>query len=113
MPFQFEVIYGADHPFCTDCSGCNSFFMQCRDISVEYVPIEFSKDRELQTPLYSTSQETVVGYLKQKKQKNNWIIFNSGLHDSQALFSMSLIKKSISSINKFHRSTSRMTQRKS
>lgn len=73
--------FGLKSPFCTDCSGCNAFFMRCINITIEYIPVEFSRDREYQTQLSSTSQETVIQYLRKENRQNSWVVMNSGLHD--------------------------------
>jgi len=54
------------------------------EMDVEYIPVEFARDVELQTADTRTTQETVVKYLKATSRET--ILFvNTGLHDCAIL----------------------------
>ena len=76
--FAGPVLYGAANPYCTDCAGCNSFFLNCApnqdtwgsfnecNISEKkflhggYIAIEFARYFEIQTPEYQIVQENIA-----------------------------------------------------
>lgn len=84
--------YGFENPFCTDCSGCNAFQISfpgrndeeddVTGSTFEYLPIEFARDTEFQTPLTATSQETVTLYLSSLDYTQDLCVLSAGLHDS-------------------------------
>jgi len=78
--FEGPKKYGVEHPYCTDCSGCQTHFMECSYLfdprggsgSVcknnkrrygGYITMEFARDKEIQTPQFSTTQENVGHYI--------------------------------------------------
>lgn len=78
--FEGPKVYGAENQYCTDCSGCQTNFMECRYLfdpregsgSVcknhkrrygGYITMEFARDKEIQTPQFSTTQENVSYYI--------------------------------------------------
>ena len=81
------LVYGLSNPGCSDCGGCDAALFTCQSkagetISLEYLPMEFIKDVELQSVLARTSQENIMHYLAQSDSVNNSIfVLNSGLHD--------------------------------
>ncbi|CAG2217690.1 unnamed protein product [Mytilus edulis] len=79
------VGYGLTHPFCTDCSGCNSALFNCGEIKIEYISVEYARDVEIQSTIGNTTQEAIlhmkqfVVTLIQTLQMYESLI--SGLHD--------------------------------
>lgn len=76
-------IYGFQHRGgCMDCSSCISAEFRCDllDLKLEYIGMEFSKDLEIQTAEYTTTQENILfKYLGNKEI--DAVIINVGLHD--------------------------------
>lgn len=111
MKFEGPVRYGKLNPYCTDCSGCQSNFLDCqiRDLGLAfnhpelhpcdrkqityggYMTIEFARDVEIQTPKYKTTQENIAAYLHQSWNLpgsplvQKWglpiCVINTGAHD--------------------------------
>lgn len=78
--------YGLDHEFCNDCSGCNArkqiFGREGKaEATYEYIPIEFARDREFQTPSTTTSQETLAMYLSSLNYTHDLCVASAGIHD--------------------------------
>ncbi|VDI31093.1 Hypothetical predicted protein [Mytilus galloprovincialis] len=73
------VWYGLTHPFCTDCSGCNSALFHCGETKIEYISVEYARDVEIQSTIGNTTQEAVSLYLN--SSFTNVCVVNSGLHD--------------------------------
>jgi len=75
---------GLENHFCSDCSGCWGFVYESPFMDIEYIPVEFARDVELQTADTRTTQETVAKYLKASSRET--IVFvNTGLHDCAIL----------------------------
>ena len=74
------VKYGLENNWCTDCSGCKSRFSTGEGIANSYIAVEFAKDVEMQSEIGSTSQETLVNFLK-THHKYELCVVNSGIHD--------------------------------
>merc|ERR1719494_1417948 len=75
---------GLENHFCSDCSGCRGFIYESPFMDIEYIPVEFAKDVEVQTDDTRTTQETVAKYLKSTTRET--IVFvNTGLHDCKNL----------------------------
>lgn len=72
------VGFGLEHPFCNDCSGCNSFIVKSQDGKhvLEYISMEFAKDREFDG---IDSQSIVLNYLD--KVRPDLVVINPALHD--------------------------------
>ena len=104
--FEGPVNYGSDHPFCSDCGGCETQFLHCNinksanrnDIKKckqkklaygGYLKVEFARDVELQTEFYQTTQENTALYLKQHFNKPELVkewgkpicVILTGFHD--------------------------------
>ncbi|XP_063404450.1 uncharacterized protein LOC134687921 [Mytilus trossulus] len=73
------VGYGLTHPFCTDCSGCNSALFSCGEIKTEYISVEYARDVEIQSTIGNTTQEVVSLYFN--SNFTNVCVVNSGFHD--------------------------------
>jgi len=75
---------GLENNFCSDCSGCMGFLYESQYMDIQYIPVEFARDVELQSSDTRTTQETVVKYLKATSRET--ILFvNTGLHDCAIL----------------------------
>lgn len=86
------VVYGLQNSFCTDCYGCFAVKGKCSakgssnesrvvDFDLEYLPMEFSRDRELQSTEGATTQATIAAYLRKRSYPADAIIINQGVHD--------------------------------
>jgi len=104
------VIYGSQHPFCQDCTGCDSGYTLCNfhpnftsEISQippacsqnlhhgDFFGVEFARDKEIQTPEYGTTQEAIQAFIRQRinhDEKLNQLVgglpvclISMGLHD--------------------------------
>lgn len=89
-------VFGLANPFCLDCSGCYSGWLWCRngnhvasdDPNNEtrcsfskntgssgfyggYASVEFARDVEIQTDLYTTTQENVMQHIQREWNDNN------------------------------------------
>jgi hypothetical protein len=69
------VAYGRRVGFCHDCIGCDTRLQECEPLPDPtcdhaqtvwgaYWAIEFARDVELQSPMYNTTQENVVAYIR-------------------------------------------------
>ena len=88
------LVYGLKHPGCSDCLGCGYTKYVCPgstsipgagDLTVEFLPVEFALDRELQSrPNHTTTQETVLAYMGRKssvfERSSTVCLVNVGLH---------------------------------
>lgn len=72
--------FGAHHPGCRDCSGCDAAFVHCGALRVDFIAVEWARDVELQTLHYNTTQE-VVATEHFRKDPPDMVIFNTGAHD--------------------------------
>jgi hypothetical protein len=72
--------YGLQNPWCTDCSGCNAFLCENETHSVEYLPVEFACDVEIQTARHVTTQSVVANYLRLARKRLTCVV-NAGIHD--------------------------------
>ena len=82
------VLYGSEHHWCTDCSGCNSFVVipKRKEESfflMDYIAVEFARDVEMQSINGNTTQETLSKYLKQQGKLYSLCVMNSGFHDQK------------------------------
>mmetsp|Transcript_45989 Transcript_45989/g.68448 ORF Transcript_45989/g.68448 Transcript_45989/m.68448 type:complete len:409 (-) Transcript_45989:334-1560(-) len=103
------LIYGSDHPFCTDCNGCRSQFLQCfpQDILSAttqcripsgdgrgivhggFIGVEFARDVEIQSSRYRTTQENIAAFLRNEYNQESLVedwgrpicVINTGHHD--------------------------------
>ncbi len=110
LKFEGPLKYGLNNNYCTDCSGCQSNFLDCQvkkifDIDQVsetctkkrltyggYLSIEFARDVEIQSPKYSTTQENIAEYLRRSWNEPTsplmleWglpiCVINTGNHDS-------------------------------
>jgi len=93
--------YGASNPYCTDCSGCFSDFLQCAlkgNVSSYdscgfvyggYIHMEYARDIEIQTPEFLTTQENLAAYISTVWNTRDLIqewrrpvcVMSAGLHD--------------------------------
>jgi len=102
--------YGLKNPFCTDCDGCSMGIIMCKQsklynaTTIEssckandgklflhggYIPIEFARDVELQTPDDSTTQEVLATFLRESYNTAPLVedfglpicVVNTGHHD--------------------------------
>jgi len=77
------VMYGKDKRGCQDCSSCEPNRWKCSGIDVEYLGIEFAADVEYPTLNHSTTQESIIlGYLKKTARIGDFVVFNTGIHDT-------------------------------
>ena len=91
LDLEGPCAYGLQNPFCNDCSGCNAnrrVFRRSRlldnvttQTSYEYVPIEFARDTEFQTPTTTTSQKSLALYLQALPYKHDACVMSAGIHD--------------------------------
>lgn len=79
-PDAGPVLYGLEHHWCTDCSGCNSQFFTGAGATNSYIAVEFAKDVEMQSVFGNTTQETLIHFLK-TQPKHDVCVVNSGIHD--------------------------------
>ncbi len=104
--FEGPIKYGAQkgNEFCTDCSGCQTHFLECsfsssaiesrkckddKRVYGGYMTMEFARDRELQTPEFGTTQENIAAYMSQvwntPELVRDWgkpiCVVSSGNHD--------------------------------
>lgn len=82
------VSNGLEHPGCTDCGGCDAFLSTCdyssqTTVTLEYLPMEFVLDVELQSTFARTTQENILHYLAQSRGSlaDSVLVVNAGLHD--------------------------------
>ena len=68
---------GGVKPWCFACGSCIAKLCG----QVEYIPVEFAKDREIQTPILPTTQHIVGNYLSNTPR--DICIVNTGLHDME------------------------------
>ena len=98
--------YGASNPYCTDCSGCFSDFLQCAlkgNVSSYdscngnrngliyggYIHMEYARDIEIQTPEFLTTQENLAAYISEvwntldliQEWRRPVCVVSAGLHD--------------------------------
>ena len=84
--FEGPANYGATHPYCSDCVGCETEFLHCTQYDSNddvnktnseeceedklvyggYMMIEFAKDLELQTSVFRTTQENIAWFIHDK-----------------------------------------------
>lgn len=74
--------YGVKNPYCSDCSSCHAEDYDCPDFLVEYLPVEFLRDVEIQTEMSNLTQVNVAHYLERKNVTFDFGIVNIGLHDA-------------------------------
>jgi hypothetical protein len=76
--------FGLEKPGCQDCSGCDSYRIRGtfkgETVTFHYLSVEFTKDRELQTSGFSTTQELVAHYLA-SQVKPDLIFLGQSAHD--------------------------------
>ncbi len=88
--FEGPIHYGFKNQYCSDCSGCETNFVQCRNNSNfnnpgqckdsetlvygGFMRMEFARDVELQTTLFQTTQENTVWYLHEHFNANDLAI---------------------------------------
>lgn len=78
---------GLSNPGCADCSGCDAKLYRCRDgtgrsIDLEYLPMEFVRDLELQSVVAGTTQENMLYYLSRDQSwHDSLVLLNAGIHD--------------------------------
>merc|ERR1740130_832739 len=86
------LFHGLKNPFCTDCLGCDASQVQCAtngnsnqsrvvEFDLEYLPMEFSRDRELQSTEGATTQATIAAYLRKRSYPADAILIRQGFHD--------------------------------
>lgn len=84
-PFVGPAEFGLQQPGCIDCSSCNAFksdgLYKNETISIEYIPIEFTKDRALQTIGLETSQDVLIEYLRKHKDDFHFVYIGQSVHD--------------------------------
>lgn len=89
LSIEGPCAYGLKHSFCTDCRGCNAHKRKVvrpaaqdpGEVTYEYVPIEFARDREFQTPSTKTTQETLGVYLSSLDYAHDLCVASAGIHD--------------------------------
>ena len=76
-----------NHSFCTDCAACEANMRTYYDDTsyqlertYDFIPVEFARDREMQTEGTRTSQETLVRYLKSTLRRD-LCVASAGIHD--------------------------------
>lgn len=87
LPQTGPVLHGLTNRGCQDCGGCEPMAWQCtlfgKPIELEFLGVEFAADVEYPTASHSLTQESVVlGYLKEKVAENDYVVFNTGIHDT-------------------------------
>lgn len=71
---------------CQDCSGCESRAFNCSEGILEFHGVEFAADYEYPTADYNLTQESVVlGYLLGRRTECDFVVFNTGLHDTSTI----------------------------
>eukprot|EP00173_Palmaria_palmata_P001041 Plantae.Rhodophyta-Palmaria_palmata.ctg1547.p1 GENE.Plantae.Rhodophyta-Palmaria_palmata.ctg1547~~Plantae.Rhodophyta-Palmaria_palmata.ctg1547.p1 ORF type:complete len:469 (-),score=28.09 Plantae.Rhodophyta-Palmaria_palmata.ctg1547:282-1688(-) len=110
------MMHGLQNPFCQDCMGCNSNFLECTVSDTQataittssssplcslnnntqvdlshggYVSVEFARDVEVQSDLYTTTQENMIHYLKSSWNSERLVqefgrpvcVVSTGIHD--------------------------------
>ena len=81
------VLFGLHNRGCQDCKGCEPVAWNCslfeKPLNVEFLGIEFAADVEYVANEYNSTQESVVlGYLKKQVRDNDYVVFNTGIHDT-------------------------------
>ena len=89
------VAYGLNNPWCTDCSGCNSYvvfpigktlrqtILGTHLLAMDYIAVEFARDVEMQSVLGNTTQETLSRYLQLQHKSYSICVLNMGIHDQE------------------------------
>jgi len=68
---------------CQDCGDCEPQKWRCSTFSIEFLTIEFAADVEFPTRHHHLTQESIIlGYLSEKIRMGDFIVFNTGLHDT-------------------------------
>ena len=73
------LAFGLSNPGCADCSSCTAWRNGEAAPSVDYLPVEFARDVEIQTDATSTTQEAVGQYLARRGREI--CIVSAGVHD--------------------------------
>lgn len=77
------TLFGLTHPWCSDCSGCNAFLCGNATRTVEYLPVEYACDVEMQTATHVTTQAVVAHYLQHRRVPLLTCVANAGIHDER------------------------------
>jgi hypothetical protein len=91
------IAFGYGNPGCSDCSNCNSRFLDCRAKEPEkrclvphggYVYMEFARDVVWQTARYRTTQENTADFLRDGLAiyPNTACVMAAGLHDMDVFY---------------------------
>ena len=81
------VANGLANPGCTDCSGCDAKQYKCEHTSgssviLEYLPMEFTRDVELQSVVAGSTQENMLHYMSRNNNLHSTlVVLNAGVHD--------------------------------
>jgi len=80
-------IYGLKNRGCQDCHGCEPISWKCSlfnaSLNVEFWGIEFAADVEYPTDGYALTQQSIIlGYARAQVTENDYVVFNTGLHDT-------------------------------
>ena len=87
------VAHGLKNPWCTDCSGCDSYVVfpkkdqlkqiipGTNSISMDYIAVEFARDVEMQSVFGNTTQKTLSKYLQSEHKTYSLCVLNMGVHD--------------------------------
>ena len=87
------VHFGQTFPSCMDCDNCKTNILKCANLSScqmptgGYLGMEFSRDVELQTNMFNTTQENLAVFLRKwikkagTKVKHSICVINVALHD--------------------------------
>lgn len=95
MKGEGPVSVGWNNPGCSDCSNCESRFLECTGSQSCLVPhggfvhMEYARDVEWQTADYMTTQENTAGLLQHPGSElyNNTVcVMAAGLHDMDVPF---------------------------
>jgi hypothetical protein len=80
---------GMEHHFCMDCTNCWNVAMTSgpsdRNLSVEYLVVEYARDVSLPSRVTTTTQQTVTYYLGQKRIPPSVCVATAGLNDAAIL----------------------------
>lgn len=75
--------FGLWNAGCSDCWGCNPEVVRCGQAELQYFPMEFFRDVEVQTPTWDHTQDVLFRekfvYLKERDDVN--IVIGGGVHD--------------------------------
>lgn len=75
------LVFGKEHPGCTDCSGCNSeYTLLDNGAEIVYTPMEFARDHEIHNGRdINTTQAAIARYLTET-MRPDVVVMSFGTH---------------------------------